>query len=243
MGIVKFGSARSSESGGTNGIKGDQKGGKEVSIQDYYMHDKGWIAIRAVNSKDALALAQAMKDACNNDLIGYGQADRDDVIKQLKGGKILKNIDVPCNCDCSSLVRACIYEAMHFDVGQFNTANEASVIMNSGKFMKYGISSEADCKLGDILVTKTQGHTVICTEGFVRADSSPVDTVNVQFKAPVLKRGSLGKMVKLWQVLVGAGVDGSFGTETDLKTRQFQTSHDLASTGIVDEKTWNKAMN
>lgn len=244
MGIVKFGSARSSESGSINGLKGDQKGGKEVSIQDYYMHDKGWICLRAINPKDAFALAMAMQDACNNNHIGYGQSDRDDVLKQLKSGKILKNIQEDCNCDCSSLVRACIYEAMRVDVGQFNTATEVTTLLRSGKFIQKVIVSESDCHVGDILVTKSQGHTVICVEGFLRNEViQPIATVKVQFNAPILKKGSMGKFVKVWQTIIGTDPDGSFGSITDSMTRKFQTEHGLAVDGSVGEKTWSAGLN
>lgn len=242
--IVKFGSARASENGGVNGAKGDQKGGKEVSMQDFYMHPLGWVGMRPNSPSDANALAQAMRDACNNDNIGYGQADRNDVIEQLKSGKILKNISVPCNCDCSSLVRACIYEAMKTDVGQFNTANAVTVLMKSGKFTPFNVASEADCKTGDVLITKTKGHMVICVDGFARTDvenrpNQAVKTVKVQFDAPILKKGATGKFVALWQTICGANVDGSFGSETDAKTREFQRTNGLISDGSVGEKTWN----
>ena len=173
MSKVKFGSARISETGGINGAKGDQKNGAEVSIQDFYMSSKGWLCLRAKDEREALKLAQAMEDACNNDpYLGYGQNDRLDIIIQVKAGKKLKDINVPTNCDCSSLVRACIIEAMGIDVGNFNTSSEVDCILKSGKFTKETINSERDCKIGDILVTKTKGHTVICVHGYSRSARS-----------------------------------------------------------------------
>lgn len=173
MSKVKFGSARISETGGINGAKGDQKNGNEVSIQDYYMSSKGWVCLRAKDERDALKLAQSMKDACDNDpALGYGQNDRLDVVNQVKAGKKLKDINIPSNCDCSSLIRSCIMEAMGIDVGNFNTGNEADCILKSGKFTKETINSERDCKIGDILVTKTKGHTVICVDGYSRSARS-----------------------------------------------------------------------
>lgn len=39
--MVRVGSARSNENGGINGGKpGDQKNGREVSTQDWYLHNK-----------------------------------------------------------------------------------------------------------------------------------------------------------------------------------------------------------
>lgn len=172
MSKVKFGSARISETGGINGAKGDQKNGAEVSIQDYYMSNKGWVCLRAIDEKDASRLAQAMTDACKNDFIGYGQNDRTDLDKFVKAGVKLKDINVPSNVDCSRLVWACIYEAMGIDVGNFNTSSEVDCILKSGKFTKEVINSERDCKIGDILVTKTKGHTVICVDGYSRSARS-----------------------------------------------------------------------
>lgn len=168
MSVVRFGSARIAENGGINGAKGDQKNGAEVAVENYYMSSQGWIGLRAFSEKNAQALAQAMKDACANDCIGYGQADRDDVFKLVKAGTKIKDIKTPSNCDCSSLVRACILEALKIDVGNFNTASEVQALLRCGQFATVNINSDKDCMLGDILVTKKQGHTVICVEGYSR---------------------------------------------------------------------------
>ena len=43
---VKIGSARSSYG---NTSPGDQNGGKEVSTENWYLHSKGWVVLRAVS--------------------------------------------------------------------------------------------------------------------------------------------------------------------------------------------------
>lgn len=249
MGIVKFGSARISENGTINGIKGDQKSGTEVSIQNYYMSDKGWIALRAISVKDALNLADAMKDACNNDPnIGYGQSDRTDLDKFVKSGVKLKDINIPSNVDCSRLIWACIYEAMGIDVGNFNTENEIKVISKSGKFLEpIEIKSENDCKIGDILVTKTKGHTVICVEGYGRNTNDTIvkpseKTVKIEIDVPELKKGSRSKFVSIWQIIVGVEPDGEFGIKTDTATKDFQKKKGLVADGIVGSKTWKAGL-
>lgn len=53
-----------------------------------------------------------MKDACNNQNIGYAQygdgsspyRDRYGLYFALKTGKTMSGVTIPCNCDCSSLV-------------------------------------------------------------------------------------------------------------------------------------------
>lgn len=55
---------------------------------------------------------------------------------------------------------------------------------------------------------------------------------------PILQRGSLGDAVRVWQLVVGAEVDGSFGKHTKEKTQAWQTAHELLDDGIVGPKTW-----
>jgi hypothetical protein len=56
-----------------------------------------------------------MKDACENENIGYAQygdgstryKDRYGLYFALQSGKAMKGVTIPCNCDCSSLVAEC----------------------------------------------------------------------------------------------------------------------------------------
>ena len=158
---VIIGSARHDEHGNcySGGKAGDQTG-QEVSTQNFYNHSKGWNVLRAKDNKVAEKLAEAMKIACGNKNIGYDQLERYGVIKHGI------NTKVKTECDCSSLVRACIIYASGKDVGDFNTSNERSVLMKSGLFEDVG-SYKPGITLhnGDILVTRTKGHTVIVVSG------------------------------------------------------------------------------
>lgn len=158
---VIIGSARHDEHGNcySGGKAGDQTG-QEVSTQNFYNHSKGWNVLRAKDNKVAAKLAKAMQIACDNENIGYDQSERYDVIKYGI------NTKVKTECDCSSLVRACIIYASGKDVGDFNTSNERPVILKSGLFDDMG-SYHAGFVLhnGDILVTRTKGHTVIVVSG------------------------------------------------------------------------------
>ena len=158
---VIIGSARHDEHGNcySGGKAGDQTG-QEVSTQKFYNHSKGWYVLRAKDNKVAEKLAEAMKIACGNKNIGYDQSQRYGIIKHGI------NTKVKTECDCSSLVRACIIYASGKDVGDFNTSNERSVILKSGLFEDVGSYEQGDTLYnGDILVTRTKGHTVIVTGG------------------------------------------------------------------------------
>lgn len=158
---VIIGSARHDEHGNcySGGKAGDQTG-QEVSTQKFYNHSKGWNVLRAKDNKVAEKLSEAMKIACSNSNIGYDQSERYGVIKHGI------NTKVKTECDCSSLVRACIIYASGKDVGDFNTSNERSVILKSGLFDDMG-TYHAGFVLhnGDILVTRIKGHTVIVVSG------------------------------------------------------------------------------
>ena len=160
---VVFGSARIDEHGKIKGgAAGDQTGG-EVSTQAYYTSAKGWVGLRAKDEKIATKLAEAMQQACDNPHIGYDQNQRLGVIIQLAIYGSLKAISGNTECDCSSLVRACVIQATGIDPGNFNTATEKAALLKTGLFREVKITKADDCRTGDILVTKIKGHTGIIT--------------------------------------------------------------------------------
>jgi len=88
-------------------------------------------------------------------------------------------------------------------------------------------------------------------EKFVKTwgDSKPVTnktTTSVKRAEDVsmttIKKGSKGKAVKIWQVIVGTTVDGSFGDSTVAKTKAFQKKHKLTADGVVGDKTWKAGL-
>lgn len=87
----------------SGGVAGDQNK-KEVCIRDWY--NKGWeYVLRFKNRAMAQKFAKAMKDAAENDKIGYDQYGRNTIlIEAEKVGWDLSKITVPCESDCSSLV-------------------------------------------------------------------------------------------------------------------------------------------
>lgn len=256
-----IGSARQDERGKYSGGKAGDQTGREVSTQAYYRHSKGWYVLRAKNVSHANALASAMQQACNNNNIGYDQSNRGGVITQIKKYGALNKIAVKTECDCSSLVRACIIQACGKDVGNFTTSNEASVLANSGLFeSKKAVDSSTVLYNGDILVTKTKGHTVIVTSGNARANTVTVpinssnddwvNRLNAEIKRqgfstyPTVRKGAKGNITKLIQERLNSvgfhlKVDGDFGKNTYKAIIVFQRNRGLTQDGVVGTNTWS----
>ena len=176
--MVLFGSARIDENGKITGGKPGDQTGREVATQSYYMSSKGWIGLRQKDPLVAMKLAEAMLEACNNNCIGYNQNKRSGVITQLKTFGNLRRIAVNTDSDCSSLVRACVIQATGKDPGNFTTATEKQKLLAAG-FHEVQIRKAADCRTGDILVTKTKGHTVIVVSGELPEESAGSDKYRV----------------------------------------------------------------
>lgn len=229
---VLIGSARQDENGRyAGGTAGDQTG-KEVSTQEFYKHSKGWYVLRAKSAEVAAKLASAMQAACDNKNIGYDQGQRLDIITQLRKYGSLGGITTKTEADCSSLVRACCIEA-GFDPGNFTTSDEVAALAGTGYFEpKASVTSAAQLREGDILVTKTKGHTVIV----VYAGSS--------MSRKTLRRGSKGAdVLYLQKRLVAKGyyvgeIDSDFGKQTENAVKAYQDEHGLAVDGIVGIITW-----
>lgn len=231
---VRIGSARSSYG---NTAAGDQNGGKEVSTQDYYVHSKGWVVIRAKDAKVREKIATAMERACANNDIGYSQGTRNTLYNNVKPynfdpAKTTKKV----NTDCSALVRVCCCYA-GISVGDFNTASETAALMATGKFEKF--TDAAHCKSskklmrGDILNTKTKGHTVVVLDNGSEAGTESATEVTPALGSRLLKNGAEGADVKelqgyLIELGYGCGkwgMDGEYGDATELAVRAFQEDH------------------
>ena len=226
-----IGSARIDARGKTSGDKaGDQKQKNtpdykgEVSMQNFYVSSKGWYILRAKNPDIASKIALAMTIACNNPNIGYNQARRLDIIKDGNGTHTTQ----PTSCDCSSLVRQCVRES-GIEVGNFTTANEAAVLVGTGHFEKLTYKTGTTLYLGDILVTKTKGHTVVVTSGATRSQNA--------IATPTVKIGSKGDNAKLLQHNLnqcGATLeeDGIFGKLSTAALVRWQYANKLTADGI-----------
>lgn len=170
MGKIIIGSARSDERGKLSGGKtGDQKQttqddySGEVSMQNFYLHKKGWYILRWKSAIYAEECAKAMYRACNNKNIGYDQNQRSSIL--LHGTMST----VKTECDCSSLVRLCVREASAKDPGNFTTADELVALRKTGLFAeKIKYKSGTPLYNGDILVTCSKGHTAVVVSALPR---------------------------------------------------------------------------
>lgn len=171
---IMVGSARIDERGNASGgAAGDQKQTSatndlagEVSMQAMYSHSKGWYILRPKSAAHAAKMAALMKAACNNANIGYDQGNRLGVVQH----GIMSAVKT--ECDCSSLVRQIVKEATGKDPGNFTTSNEAAALEATGLFeskRSYTSQSATPVYDGDVLVTKSKGHTVIVVSGNARS--------------------------------------------------------------------------
>ena len=60
---VKVGSARIDENGRAHGGKAGDQTGKELSVQNWYRHSKGWRVLRCTDAAKAEKIAAAMGNA------------------------------------------------------------------------------------------------------------------------------------------------------------------------------------
>lgn len=252
---IIIGNAVHDENGkATNGKRGDQLQkttddySGEVKLQNFYMNKKGWFILRPKKASMAKTMALLMKAACNNKNIGYSQNDRDDITK--------KGIDTktPTNCDCSSLVGEVVREASGKNIPDFYTGNEVEVLEKTGLFEPVREYRDGTTLYtGDVIVTKTKGHTAIIVEGMPRENPFPEPTINVtsvsNAKATGCKsyicKGDGVKWVQYELCRAGyqtkiddcGGIDGNCGKGTVDCIKDFQTKKGLTVDGICGAKT------
>jgi len=239
---VKIGSARIDERGKAKGGKAGDQTGKEVSTQDWYLHSKGWILIRAKDPAKARIIAATMKAACANPLIGYDQGQRDTLWNALKNKNFdLNQLDKAVETDCSALVRFCC-AAAGIMASNFTTGTQVSHLKATGEFYiltdsKYTTKSTY-LRVGDILVTKTSGHTVV-----VLTDGPKAYEGDVPLGTRPLESGAWGTDVEDLQMklaMLGCdpkGIDGEFGPNTEKAVKSAQKALGLSVTGKADIAT------
>ena len=241
---VKIGSARIDENGRAyNGKAGDQTG-KEVSTQNWYLSSKGWRVYRAKDSSVAEKIAQCMERACANAHIGYDQYQRNSLYKVAEPlGFDTAKVTAACETDCSALVRVCCaYAGIAGLPAEFRTANMPTYLAKTGAFeeLKGGKYTEQSLYLGrgDILVTKTSGHTVVVLTNGSKYEGT-INPVEYSLGDRTIKYGCEGPDVKLMQEYLTQlgydlgryGCDGDFGDCTDIALRAFQKDAHVSADG------------
>ena len=246
---VKIGSARIDERGKISGGAAGDQTGSEVSTQNWYLHSKGWRVFRAVSAAAAEAIAVCMEEACANDNIGYDQSQRNTLYNVVKALDFdVRRLTTKVETDCSALVRVCCAFAGIF-LSDFNTASEASVLLGSGAFVeltddKY-TKQQNYLGRGDILVTRTKGHTVVVLSDGSEFEGLVSRQAQYALGGRILKNGMCGADVKEMQGLLiqlgyscgSWGADGEFGDATELAVRKFQREHGCEVDGEVGPET------
>lgn len=252
---VLVGSARIDENGKISGGEVGDQTGREVATQNWYLHKKGWVVIRAKSSSVRAKIAAACTAACANNKIGYDQSNRYGLYNAVKNkGFNPANCTVYTEVDCSGLVRVCCCYA-GIIVGDFNTSSEVSVLKATGKFdiltdSKYTESPDYLCA-GDILVTKEKGHTVIVINNGPKVPSTVTTSTNtnkdkIAVALPTLKKGDKRAQVSILQkdlnyvIKAGLTADGIFGNKTEVALKKFQKKYGLTVDGIYGRATYNK---
>lgn len=150
-----------------NGKAGDQTG-REVCIREWY--SRPWnVLIRFKDPKKAENVAVCMENAAKNEFIGYDMNQRNTLLKEArKHNYDVSKVDVPCECDCSSLVSvACMYAGIPESVLTLNgncatTRTLRNCLKNTGEVDVYTslpyLAKSDRLKRGDILI-KEGAHT------------------------------------------------------------------------------------
>lgn len=241
MATVYVGGASIDENGKASGGKAGNQTGKELRKQKWYKHSKGWRVFRAKVAAVAEKIAQDMDYAIDNKNIGYNQGKRLTLYNVSKPlGFNCHDVKTPCETDCSALVRVCCAYAGVM-LPNFRTPTEPAALLDSGAFVEMTGTKYTDAstylKRGDILCTKTQGHTVIVLNDGAKAES---------IVPAGLSRGDKGSAVAAMQNALLAwkpdclpkyGADGDFGSETEKALKAYQTAANLPVTGIYDDAT------
>lgn len=241
---VIIGSARQDENGKAYGGQAGNQSGKEISTQNWYLHSKGWRVLRAKDAGVGHRLAIAMRAACENKNIGYNQWRRNTLYDAAAvWGFDISRVNTPVETDCSALVRTCIAYAAGITTlpSSLRTGNMCGLILATGQFEELSgkeYTTKPDyLKAGDILCTKTSGHTVIVLTDGAKAGEKVY---------PTLRKGDKGKdvanlqklLMKAGYALPKYGADGDFGDECLNAVKAFQKDKKLTVDGIVGAKTW-----
>jgi hypothetical protein len=256
MSTVYIGHAVGDEHGQASGGEAGNQNGKELRTQPWYLNKKGWIVLRPKDPKVATKLVYDVKAACNNMNIGYDQKERNTLFREAEKVEFdCAKVTTPCECDCSALVRVCLWYA-GVKVGHFNTATEVETLMKTGKFEKLTEDKYTEqssyLKAGDILVTKVKGHTAIVLNDGSKADNTvdpePIPSPSGCIFTRLLKYGCKGEdVVELKKLLIDHGytkgitidtpASKNFGSSTKNLVKQYQKDNGLVVDGIAGKNT------
>lgn len=177
MGVL-LGSARINEIGKVVGGKPGDQTGNEVRIEPWYLHESGWVVLRANDPAVREKIAQDMQWICENDNIGYGwENDSQDLYNYSKPyGFDARKVTIKIYTNCAKAVRVCILYAGVW-VEDFYTGSEIMMVEKTGKFTIIRdpkVCNNTEFLLrGDILCTPVKGHTAVVMNNGSFASARP----------------------------------------------------------------------
>lgn len=255
MARIKVGSARIDENGKAHGGQAGSQIAKEVSAQDWYKHSLGWRVLRHKDAAAGRRAADQMRIACDSEHVGYDQHERDTLLAAAAPyGWDIAQVKTPCETDCSALVRVCEAFAFGRDIvaeatsARFYTGNMMKVLLSTGLFYELeGTKYTEDWRYlgaGDILVTKSKGHTVMVLENGPNWEGD-AGRMEYQLGERIIKEGDVGEdvrtlqeyLVKLGYDVGKYGTDGEMGPDTADALENFQLDHYLPGDAEYGPKT------
>lgn len=251
MSII-FGSARIAEDGTVNGTRPGDNTGSEVSTQSYYQHRKGWYVLRPNDPAAAAKIAADMAAACTNSNIGYSQARRYTGVNLARSvGWNASLIANRCDVDCSSLVRICVACGTGKDPGDFDTGSERSVLLATGLFsdVTWGVNTATGSGLcnGDVLVTKSKGHTGVIVSGATVRSTASADTKGAAYMfsvkqiyegCPASNSVYLAQEILKSRGIYTGALDKEFGPQMAAAVLKYQQIRHLEADKIIGPATW-----
>lgn len=136
-----------------------------------------------------------------------------------------------------------------FNLGSVNLKN----ITDNGKRSLSQISARipqycnANGKKPDGLIKRRKAEKAL----FDKPVAAPVmqqskqqsSSIQEDYNMKTIQRGSQGKTVKIWQIIIGVSPDGDFGSKTEASTKAFQQAHNLSVDGVVGKNSWRAGLN
>ena len=196
---IKCAWASQSEHGTANGKAGDQTK-KEVRIGHWYYFGQN-IILRPKTQTMANKIASNAKAIAENNNIGYSQqggANRLSLYKAWEKTGITKtpaHIKTKCNCDCSSMVAACIISAGGKISPECWTGNLRAACQKTGKFTillesKY-LKKDEYLRKGDIILNE-KSHVIVALENGSKATVKKTSNTKITSKtASILGHGEV----------------------------------------------------
>lgn len=126
------------------------------------------------------------------------------------------------------------------------TNGHAAIYIGNGKIVHARGASYGSTKPGDqgteIAVAPyyrgSFDHVYRYTGGGTATQPATKKRYNVTTTLPIVKYGSVGRAVMVWQTIVGVETDGEFGKNTKAATLQFQKANGLEQDAEVGSLTW-----